>query len=119
MTALEQRRVPRVDRPLIARYRAFGSGDAAWFVSPLRNISETGARFLSERTFKPGRLLELHVTVPTSRQPLVLSARVSWTRPAAQELWEVGVHFEVIQPDDRRFLRETVRTVLRRRRDGA
>ncbi len=116
MTSPEQRGAPRAERSLIARYRALESEAGPWFISPLKDVSLKGARFLTECEFKPGSRLVLHVALPSSREPRVLCATVNRIRLAADALWEVGVEFEALQPEDRRCLQEAVERVLRLRR---
>ena len=91
----EQRRVPRVRRSFIARYRIPSRDRTNWLVSPLRDLSSGGARFLSEYPFEVGALLEMALLLPASPQPITVKARVAWTKPWRAGLMELGVTFDV------------------------
>ena len=66
----EQRRRPRINRPFIVRYRPASTEDAKWFVSPLRDLSGGGARFVSEYPFFVGDTFELQLLLQVPEQPL-------------------------------------------------
>ena len=98
MTEGQQPRSPRVARSVIARYRRAESGQHSWLVSPLRDLSGKGARFLSERPAEVGWVLEMQLVLPNAPQPVSVPARVVWTRPAQSGLLEVGVAFAPHDP---------------------
>ena len=93
MSSAEQRREPRVARSFMLRYRATESDQAAWFVSPLRDLSGGGARFISEYKFEIGTTLEMQLLLPTSEQPIPLKARIAWAKAGPLNLTEHGVTF--------------------------
>ena len=93
MSAEEHRQAPRVVRGFMVRYRR--PSDRGWSVSPLRDLSSSGARFLSEQTFPVGTKLELRLVLPTTKEPLALQARVARIMPGPMDLAEYGVTFEV------------------------
>ena len=97
MSASEQRREPRVTHSFMARYRATEGGQASWFVSPLRDLSSGGARFISEYAFEVGTTLDMQPLLTTSEQPVPLKARVAWAKPGSLSLTEQGVTFN---PED-------------------
>ena len=78
MTTNDQRRAPRVSHPFMIRYRPLGTDPAGWLVSPLQDLSRGGARFLSERPFYVGMVLEAQLLLPFSRDPMPLEARVAF-----------------------------------------
>ena len=88
----EQRRAPRITRPFMIRYRR--ESEAAWLVSPLRDLSSGGARFFSERPFEVGALLEAQLALPVSAQPIAVNVKVAWAKPAPLNMVEVGVTFD-------------------------
>lgn len=96
MGEAENRRSPRVARSFMARYRVARAQESLWLVSPLRDLSSGGARFLSERTsLAAGDPLEMQLILPTAQQPLPLNARVAWVkRGALMTTVEVGVTFD-------------------------
>ena len=112
----EQRRRPRVAHRLLVRYRPPVEGATEWLVSPLRDLSGGGARFLSEHAFAAGESFELQLLLPAAQEPVTLKARVAWTRSAPMRLTELGVTFD---PDDvmiQRLIDATVEHFLQRQR---
>ena len=102
MSSAEQRREPRVMHSFMVRYRATARGQTSWFVSPLRDLSSGGARFLCECLFEVGTVLDMQLLLPMSEQPVVLKARIAWAKPGPLNLTEHGVTFN---PDDSRVQR--------------
>ena len=78
-----------------------------WETSSLRDLSEEGAAFLSERDFEVGLKLELKLLLPVLRQPLVCVACVVWLRPIGN-LTEYGVTFELTDERTRQQIAEAV-----------
>ena len=91
----EQRRVPRVNRSFMARYRVPVGGQANWLVSPLRDLSSGGARFLSEYPFQTGAFLEIALLLPASSQPIIVKAKIAWAKPWRAGLTEIGATFNI------------------------
>ena len=89
--AAEQRRAPRLHRSFMVRYQP--PGKTAWLMSPLRDLSSGGARFLSEHAFTAGDLFEMQLVLPSTPQPVPLKARVAWAKPWRGGLLEIGVTF--------------------------
>ena len=90
----ENRRAPRVRHSFMVRYHLTDPQDAMWFVSPLRDLSSGGARFLSERQLSTGDQLEMQLILPSAPQPLSLKARVAWVKPGPLNMVELGVTFD-------------------------
>ena len=90
----EQRKRPRISRPFLVRYRPPSQAAERWFVSPLRDLSSGGARFLSEYPFSAGNAFEMQLLLPASKQPFLLRARVTWVKPGHLGLSEIGVTFD-------------------------
>ena len=91
-TPQEQRRAQRVARSIMARYRV--GTRATWLMSPLHDLSSGGARFLSEYPFTVAEQFDLQLLLPTAPQPVVVRARVAWTKPGPLQMVEVGVTFD-------------------------
>ena len=91
----EHRQDPRVSHAFMVRYRCPGVGQEHWLVSPLRDLSRSGARFLSEREFPVGTVLEAQLLLPRSQRPVAVAARVTWQKPAPLHMVELGVTFDV------------------------
>lgn len=94
----DMRGEPRVTHAFMVRYRAPGGGPAAWLLSPLKDFSRGGARFVSEAGFAEGTLLQLKLLLPTHEQPVAIAARIAWARPGPLQLHEYGVTFAVDDP---------------------
>ncbi|OGX29396.1 MAG: hypothetical protein A3B78_01145 [Omnitrophica WOR_2 bacterium RIFCSPHIGHO2_02_FULL_67_20] len=92
MGEAEHRRAPRIARPFMVRYQP--SGKSTWLMSPLRDLSSGGARFLSEHAFAAGAVFEIQIVLPTASQPVPLKARVAWVKPWRAGLLEVGITFD-------------------------
>jgi hypothetical protein len=112
MNGSERRQAFRVTRRFILRYQLPTAASGEWQASPLRDVSTTGARFLSEQRLDPGARLSAVLQLGAAR-PLPLVARVMWTKPAQAGLIEVGVTFEFSRAADQRLLDDTVSHLLR------
>ena len=93
-SADEDRRLPRVTRHFMVRFRSSGEEQGGWMVSSLRDLSSGGARFLSEESFDVGTTLELHLVLPGAQEPVALKARVAWVKPTRMNMVELGVTFD-------------------------
>ena len=89
----EQRKRPRISRPFMVRYRPVRKEQTSWFISPLRDLSSGGARFISEYPFFVGDTLEMQLLLPASKEPLPLKARVAWVKTAHMSMSEIGITF--------------------------
>lgn len=114
MSAAEQRRDPRIMHSFMVRYRATACGQTSWFVSPLRDLSSGGARFICECAFEVGTLLEMQLLLPTSEQPVAMEARVAWAKPGPLNLTEHGVTFHPEDPGTQRIIDTAVAHFLRK-----
>lgn len=96
MSDNEHRRDPRITHGFMVRYRR--PPESGWSVSPLKDLSSSGARFLSEHTFEVGTELDCQLVLPLAREPLMLQARVAWVKPGPMNLAEYGVTFQADAP---------------------
>lgn len=110
----EHRRDPRIARGFMVRYRL--PKETAWSVSPLRDLSTSGARFLGERAFEIGVDLELQLVLPLAKDPLVLQVRVARTAPGPMNLVEYGVVFQVVEAAVQQMIDVAVAHFLRKQR---
>jgi hypothetical protein len=97
----------------MVRYQA--PGTPAWLMSPLRDLSSGGARFLSEHPFAAGDVFEIQLVLPNTVQPVHLKARAAWVKPWRAGLVEIGVTFN---PGDRGVqatIDEAVNRILQRK----
>ena len=115
MSDQEPRRDPRVTHAFIIRYRPVGEAGSGWLVSPLRDLSTHGARFLSERDFPVGSSLDAQLQLGFSQQPVQLRARVAWVKPAQlMKMSEVGVTFDPGDPATQQALDAAVNRFIQR-----
>lgn len=104
MSESEHRRDPRITRSFMVRYRAKDAQSLSWSLSPLRDLSGSGARFMCEGAFPVGTLLELQLLLPTMKQPVSLKALVAWAKPGPFDLAEHGVTFDETDPQIQRLI---------------
>jgi hypothetical protein len=94
----ERRETPRIRKGLIVKYRLASAGAGQWRMSPLKDLSATGVRFIAEGGFPLGSALELQLCLPSRAQPLSVAGIVRWAGAVgAGALTEHGVSFS--QPD--------------------
>ena len=111
----EQRRSPRINRSFMVRYRSSEPPEGAtWLVSPLRDLSSGGARFLSERRLAVNDVLGLQLILPMFPQPVLLKARVAWMKSAPLNMVEVGVTFDPGDAAIQRMIDDAVAHFLRK-----
>ncbi|MBI4004100.1 MAG: PilZ domain-containing protein [Candidatus Omnitrophica bacterium] len=114
MADAEHRRDPRIPHGFLVRYRR--PSESGWSVSPLRDLSSSGARFLGEHTFEVGTDLDCQLMLPLAREPLVLQARVAWVKPGPMNLAEYGVTFQADAPGVQEVIDVAVAHFLRKQR---
>ena len=110
----EHRREPRIARGFMVRYRL--PQESSWSVSPLRDLSTSGARFLGERKFDVGAELQLQLVLPLAKEPLMLKARVARATPGPMNLLEYGVLFHVDEATVQQMIDVAVGHFLRKQR---
>lgn len=115
MNETERRRAMRIIRSFIVRY---ASGSGSWPVSTLRNFSTCGARFFCERAFQVGETCILQFILPTSREPVVLKARVVWTKPSPFGMVDLGVSFEPSDAHAKQALTNAANFFLTKKREA-
>ena len=120
MSETERRRVMRIIRSFIVRYPSPTSGQGFWLVSTLRNFSTCGARFFCERTFRVGEAMIVQLILPTSREPVVLKARVVWVKALALlGMVDLGVSFEPSDEQATKALTSAANFFLTKKREAA
>ena len=91
------------------------TGRTNWLMSPLRDLSSGGARFLSEHVFNAGDIFEMQLMLPNSTQPVQLKARIAWIKPWRGTLMEVGVTFNPGDAGIQRVLDEAIGRLIDRK----
>ena len=113
MSQAENRRTPRIAHSFMVRYQPPGRG--VWLMSPLKDLSSGGARFLSEHAFTAGEAFEVQLILATSSQPVQLKARVAWVKPWRAGLREIGLTFDAGDVGIQRTIDEAVNRLLGRK----
>ncbi|HOW35278.1 MAG TPA: PilZ domain-containing protein [Candidatus Omnitrophota bacterium] len=62
----------------------------------LRDVSATGAKVSTKERFLLNDKIDLLVELPDGHEPLNLSGRVAWSRPANPQTWDVGMKFDKV-----------------------
>jgi hypothetical protein len=114
-----QRRHHRVARSWWLWFRPAAS-TATWQAAPLRDVSAAGARFLSERAFQEGTVLNAKLRLPTSTTVVPLTVRVAWSRPVEGQwgLTEHGVAFDLSDASARQPVLNALRDLSSRSAGG-
>ena len=110
----EHRRDPRIVHGFLVRYRR--PAETSWSVSPLRDLSSSGARFIGEYAFEVGAELELQLVLPMAKTPLVVPAHVAWAKPGPMNLVEYGITFRAEAAGVQQMIDVAVAHFLRKQR---
>ena len=111
-----QRRDPRAEKAFMVGYRGAGDSEPPILV-PLKDLSRSGARFLTDREFLVGRVLELELRVPTAQRPMPLAASVVRVRKGPLGLYEHAVQFESVTVTSQQLIDEAVKSFLKANRN--
>ena len=114
MSPDEQRQAPRVMHGFIIRYRSPAESETGWLVSPLLDVSKTGARFFSERAFDVGTVLVIQLVLPNSKSPVVVAGRVVRTASRNLGMMELGVVFDQVDASTQETIEAAIAYFLRR-----
>lgn len=102
MAAEERRRAPRVDKRFMVKYQCQALGHTQWMLSPIRDLSALGVRFVGEFAFAKGTELDMQIVLPILEESLPARGVVVWQRPGqAPKTFEHGVEF--VDSDPRIF----------------
>ena len=63
----------------------------------LRDASASGARIITRDRFYPEDPIALEVEVPDGGTPMILRAKVVWSKPANAAMWDAGLLFSEIK----------------------
>jgi hypothetical protein len=119
MTEPERRKAPRIDRRFMVKYRCPSTGQATWMMSPIKNMSATGIRFIAEKSYPQGAVLELQLYLPTSPEPLTLEGVIVWQHGGGPyKMGENGIEFANLTPELREQLKTATEFFLRKRESG-
>ena len=99
MAVEDRRRAPRIDKRFMVKYRCPSLGHAQWMMSPIKDLSAVGLRFVGEFAFARGTDIELQIILPILQEPLPARGVIVWQRPAsAPKTYEHGVEFSDSDP---------------------
>ena len=100
---VDRRRHARIVRDLYAVYAMDGPFREGLCIT--ENISAAGLLFRSQDPFRIGTELNLNIHLPNHINPIPCQAQVVRTDPLeAENLYEVGLSFTRMTPDDKREL---------------
>lgn len=111
----DQRKSPRVARPIMVRFR--NPLQDKWHAAPLKDLSRDGARLMSEEAFPPGAVLEVWIGMPVFHDPTRVMARVVRQKPIGagrMQMSELGVAFTNPDPKLRQTLEDAVLGFLKK-----
>lgn len=77
----EHRRSQRIARTFLIKYHWMEAGRTRWGLSQIKDLSATGLRFVAERDFPVGEVIDIEVRVPTAQDPLTLQGKIVWAKP--------------------------------------
>ena len=118
MTQDERRRGARVAKPFMLRYRPRGDVKAQWLTAPLKDLSRSGALFLSAQNFRAGTVLEVKLLLPTITEPVEFPARVVRVKDAPLGLYEHAIAFTPTSRSVGDGIEDSVRIALKRQREA-
>jgi hypothetical protein len=112
----ERRKAPRINRRFMVKYRCPALGQTAWMVSPIKDLSATGIRFIAESAYPKDAVLELQLFLPTGTDPMPLSGVVVWAHGGGPyKMGEHGLEFASLTPAQRDALKTATEFFLRKR----
>ncbi len=77
----ERRRAPRIAQTFVVKYHWEEDGQPKWGLSQTKDLSATGLRFVADRLFPVGALLDFEIRVSTMTEPLKVKGKVVWVKP--------------------------------------
>ena len=105
----EHRRSQRIARTFIIRYPWMEGETSRWGMSQIKDLSATGLRFVAERDFTVGEVLDIEVRVPTAPNPLQLKGKIVWSKPRPlASTAEYGLQFVGLNEATARSITEAV-----------
>ena len=112
MSPSERRRIPRIKKAFMARYRVQDQDD--WMLSPLKDVCRHGLRFLCEREFGVGTVLNIELILPVVKEPVAITAKVVRVNKAPLGLFEHAFAFEALDPASDQAIGEAIEHLLKK-----
>jgi hypothetical protein len=103
----ERRRFPRVKAPIFCRPAGFLKARHR-----IGNVSRGGFRIFSDTLYKAEERLEIEIFLPNN-QSIVEIVRIVWIKelpPSSEALYDVGIEFIRLSPEDARKLQMVLET---------
>ena len=115
----ERRRSTRVARTFVVKYHWINEGRSTWGVSQTKDLSACGLRFMADRQFPVGTVLELEIRLSTATQPIRVKGQVMWSKPTLLvPTAEHGVEFTKLDEETTRALTQAVEFFTHRHPGG-
>ena len=112
----DKRKYQRAQTRCMIRYRDPAETDVRKSeLSTARDLSEGGARFTSGKAFQAGDRLNFEITCPSFPDPIKVKGEVRWNREIRKGiLYENGVQFLNLSPEDQETIRQIVAYLLKK-----
>jgi hypothetical protein len=114
MGLFEKRKSPRIIVDFVSveiHPHGFAGGDAdPREICPVKNISETGMLFESEKPFDPGTILRLTFAVPDS--PIVIRTDSIVIHAQKRKVFEIGVQYKDLAIAEQKLLHHFINKAL-------
>lgn len=118
MSVEERRKFPRLPLNVSVEYTILAHKEAENILTRSKNISAGGIRIILLEKVEPGTLLELKISFPESKDPIVSTGRVAWIDEfivgdsKEGKAYEAGIEFKEIDSRDREKIKKYVITNL-------
>lgn len=105
----EKRKHKRVGRRFIVNMQVAEAHPKHWQIVDLENISEGGILFNHNEKIKPKSVLNFKIKISSDRDAIRCSGQVMHvTQLGETGLYEYGIQFKKLQPEDQVFLRQAL-----------
>ncbi len=114
----EKRRFVRIDWPVVVHYKTLEE-PATQDQIVGSDISEGGLSFTVYEKLLKGTNLDMEVQVPFDSMPIFAKARIVWIKKTGEEhanVFEVGVEFIEVDPEDQKRLKMYIKNEIKQRR---
>jgi hypothetical protein len=105
----ERRKHTRVPRSLVVSYAVSGEAEEKRDITQVKNISQGGMLFTTNRMFLPKTLLSIKVRFPSKSDWAEITGEVIESKEVIRDLvYGTRVHFVTISPEDKQTIGKLV-----------